>query len=122
MKKFVDDISVLAIEQPFICKLPNLFSAEQVSEMTPEEISRLASESQETVDERVLWKEKHEVLKTGLRELRRFAQQVPVEPGKLPKRRCLCDQVFGNTKPSPQIRMQTLRPTTRARLSRQKVQ
>ena len=82
LKKFVDDISVLAIEQSFIRRLPSLFSAEEVTEMAPEEISRLAAESQETAHERAMWKEKHEVLKSGLRELRRFGQQRPVEPGK----------------------------------------
>lgn len=45
MSRFVDDVSVLAIEDCFISKLPMLFRSSNVLNMSDEDISRLAGET-----------------------------------------------------------------------------
>lgn len=72
MKKFVDDVVVLAIEACLINKLPDLFTPETVFEMDDEGVSRLAAESEATDAERVRCRNKRGVLLAGLEELRRL--------------------------------------------------
>lgn len=72
LKKFIDDVSVLAVEFCLVKKLPLLFNPEKVFEMNDEEISRLAAENDSTGAERNRCTEKREVLLAGLNELRRL--------------------------------------------------
>jgi hypothetical protein len=84
LKKFVDDVSVLAIEQHLIRKLPSLFSPEMVYDLTEDDVARLASESEEVASERPLCAEKLAVLEVGFHDLKRPNRYHSVAPGKEP--------------------------------------
>ncbi|KAB5578147.1 P-loop containing nucleoside triphosphate hydrolase protein [Coniochaeta sp. 2T2.1] len=77
LKKFIDDVSVLAIESCIVKKLPSLFNPEKVFDMDDEEISHLAGENKSTAAERVRCAEKRDILVTGLQELRRLDRHRP---------------------------------------------
>ena len=72
MKKFIDDISVLAIEQCLLTKLPSLFGPDVVYEFTDDEISEIAGEKESAVAERAQLTEKLLVLQSGLNDLKRL--------------------------------------------------
>jgi hypothetical protein len=66
----IDDISVLAVEECLIEKLPALFSAEDVLDIDDTMVVILASEDEESSAERTRCNEKLKVLEDGLKELR----------------------------------------------------
>ncbi|KAH8906407.1 hypothetical protein BR93DRAFT_750456 [Coniochaeta sp. PMI_546] len=72
LKKFIDDVSILAVESCLVKKLPLLFNPEKVFDMSDEEISGLVSESNSTGTERLRCTEKRDILLAGLQELRRL--------------------------------------------------
>lgn len=72
LKKFIDDVSVLAIEQCLVQKLPDLFSPSVVLNLSDEDIHHLAAESPEAGAERVRYSEKRDVLQAALRSLNRL--------------------------------------------------
>lgn len=63
---------MLAIEDCLIGKVSGLFLSSKILEMSPEEISRLASETPECSTERKRLEEKRDILDTGLQGLKRI--------------------------------------------------
>jgi hypothetical protein len=72
LKKIIDDVSALAIEQFLIQKLPALFDPETVYDMKEEGIASLTAESKETAAERTWCTEKLAILEAGLLSLKHF--------------------------------------------------
>ncbi|KAI5464414.1 P-loop containing nucleoside triphosphate hydrolase protein [Mariannaea sp. PMI_226] len=70
MNRFIDDISVLAIENCLIGKVSELFRPSKILEMATEDISRLAGETEESSVERKRLEDKRKILDTGLRGLK----------------------------------------------------
>lgn len=70
MSRFIDDVSVLAIEDCLISKLSTLFRSSNVLEMSGEDISRLAGETLESSLERKRLEAKRGILETGLQGLK----------------------------------------------------
>jgi hypothetical protein len=62
----------LAIDECLISKLPTLLGSSTVEELSDEEISSLAGESQETERERQRLETKHSILEGGLQSLQRL--------------------------------------------------
>ncbi|KAF4943639.1 hypothetical protein FSARC_14867 [Fusarium sarcochroum] len=69
MNRFIDDVSVLAIEDCLISKLSTLFRSDKIVRMTDEDILRLAGETQESKLERKRLETKLGILETGLQGL-----------------------------------------------------
>ncbi|KAI1646714.1 P-loop containing nucleoside triphosphate hydrolase protein [Daldinia loculata] len=72
LKKFIDDVSVNAIETCLIQCLPNVFSPDVVWDLSDEDVEKLGSEDDGTVKERAELTKKLDVLETGLRDLDAF--------------------------------------------------
>lgn len=70
MNRFIDDVSVLAIEDCLIGKVAKLFRSSQFLEMSPDDVSRLAGETEESSVERKHLIQKRKILDTGLRGLK----------------------------------------------------
>lgn len=72
LKKFIDDISVLAVERCLISKLPGLFDPGVVHALTDEDITRLAGESEDNAALRARYQEKWDILGHALANLKRL--------------------------------------------------
>lgn len=70
VNRFIDDMSVLAIEDCLISKVPTLFRSNNVSEMSDEDLSILAGETQESSRERHRLEAKRMTLTAGLQDLK----------------------------------------------------
>ncbi|KAH8586079.1 P-loop containing nucleoside triphosphate hydrolase protein [Bisporella sp. PMI_857] len=75
INRFIDDVSVLAIEDYLVGKVPELLKPSRVLKMSPEDISRLAGETTESSVERKHLVEKHKILDAGLRGLKGLQNQ-----------------------------------------------
>lgn len=74
LKKFVDDVSVLAIEQCFLAKLSGIFSTDVVCDLSDDDLRRLVGESAGIGKERSRLTEKLRVLEEGLLQLNKLSQ------------------------------------------------
>ncbi|KAI0478308.1 P-loop containing nucleoside triphosphate hydrolase protein [Xylaria cf. heliscus] len=72
LKTVIDEVSVLAIEECLIQKLPQLLSPEIICNLTDEEVHLVAAESEISVAERQCLDEKLMVLQSGLAQLGKF--------------------------------------------------
>ncbi|ROW07486.1 hypothetical protein VPNG_07085 [Cytospora leucostoma] len=72
LKKFVDDVSVNAVETCLIQKLPDVFCPEVVWDLDEDQIDDLGAEDDTTLKNRADLKEKLRVLEDGLKELDAF--------------------------------------------------
>ncbi|KAK7970576.1 hypothetical protein PG996_000995 [Apiospora saccharicola] len=77
LKRAVDDVAHLAVENCLISKLPGLFTPDTVAELSDEEIRQLAAESQDTMAEREALLAKFDVLSKGLTGLKRLTRHHP---------------------------------------------
>jgi hypothetical protein len=72
LHRFIDDVCTLAIEKCLISKLPTLLGSSTVEDLSDEEISSLAGESQDTKKERQRLEAKQKILEAGLQSLKRL--------------------------------------------------
>ncbi|KAI1372851.1 P-loop containing nucleoside triphosphate hydrolase protein [Hypoxylon crocopeplum] len=72
LKKFIDDVSVNAIETCLIQCLPDVFCPDVVWDLSEEDVERLGSEDDGTVKERAELLKKLTILEDGLRDLDAF--------------------------------------------------
>ncbi len=82
LKRFVDDFSVLAVEQCLVGRLPSLFTPEMVQKLSEEDVSGLASETEHTTAQRSQCLEKLAVLEEGLRDLKSLDKHRLILQGK----------------------------------------
>ncbi|KJK73725.1 hypothetical protein H634G_10994 [Metarhizium anisopliae BRIP 53293] len=80
MKKFIDDISVLAAEQCLISQLPSLFLSESILDFRDDELIRMANESDSASQERARCAEKLAVLEDGKSHLKRLESHRVLSP------------------------------------------
>jgi len=80
MDRFIDDVSVLVIEDCLIGKVSGLFGSSKVLEMSPDDISRLAGETTESSIERKRLVDKRNILDAGLRGLKGLQNQKQFAP------------------------------------------
>ncbi|KAG6306898.1 hypothetical protein E4U45_006164 [Claviceps purpurea] len=73
INKFIDDVSVLAVEQCLISKLPDLFPDDILFDFKDEEIARLAGETEAASKQREKCNAKLAVLEDGRRDLMNLA-------------------------------------------------
>jgi hypothetical protein len=78
LKKFVDDLSVLAVEACIVESLPALFCPENVLDIKDEMVATLAAEDEDLTAERERCCEKLKVLENGLRELKSAQKHPPL--------------------------------------------
>ncbi|KAI1770015.1 P-loop containing nucleoside triphosphate hydrolase protein [Hypoxylon cercidicola] len=78
LKKFIDDVSVNAIETCLIQRLPEVFCPDVVWEFTEEDVERLGSEDDNTVKERNEATKKLAILEEGLKDLDAFVARSSV--------------------------------------------
>ncbi|KAJ0167239.1 Interferon-induced GTP-binding protein Mx2 [Colletotrichum tanaceti] len=79
MKRFIDDVSVLAVEACLIQFLPDLFTPNIVYDMTDEQVQQLAAERPELTEERAQFLEREGVLEVGLQTLRLLSRHIMVD-------------------------------------------
>ncbi|CAG9975170.1 unnamed protein product [Clonostachys byssicola] len=70
--RFIDDISVMAVERCLMSKLPGILTPIKAVELEDDELLRLVGESEESIDERLRLTEKLEILRNGLRDINRL--------------------------------------------------
>ncbi|KAH8903006.1 hypothetical protein BR93DRAFT_202853 [Coniochaeta sp. PMI_546] len=109
VSRFIDDVSVLAIEDCVISKLSTLFKSSNVVLMSAEDLSRLAGETPETSLERARLEAKRGILETGLQDLKSFGRQ------RIVVHRPLKDQVV--SKDSEQTSAMTPSPSEKASIA-----
>ena len=69
LKKFIDDVSVLAVEQCLVRRLPLVLSSDLICDLSDDDVQRLAVESPDIAPERLRMTEKLRILQEGLTQL-----------------------------------------------------
>ena len=77
LKKFVDDVGVLAIENCLVKRLPLLFTPDMVFRLEEEDIALLAAENEQTSAARTECTNKLTILEGSLSDLRRHIKHCP---------------------------------------------
>ena len=77
---FINNVASLAIEQCLLAGLPEIFSSATIRDMSDETIKVIASEPPSTLTERMRLRERVEILRRGIKTVRRiqpskFSQQ-----------------------------------------------
>ena len=72
LKKFIDDVSVLAVEQCLVRRLPLVLSSDLICDLSDDDVQRLAVESPDIAPERMRMTEKLRILQEGLTQLTRL--------------------------------------------------
>jgi hypothetical protein len=93
----MDDVAVEVIEAKLVSAIDDIFSPVKVYQMSPELVSRIAGESEESRTEREQLNKQLEVLRDGLHTCRRFAgfrvggggSSCPCGFNSLPRSNCL---------------------------------
>ncbi|KAG5940486.1 hypothetical protein E4U60_000485 [Claviceps pazoutovae] len=75
INKFIDDVSVLAVEQCLISKLPDLFPDDILFDFKDEDIARLAGETEAASKQREKCNQKLALLEDGRRDLMNLAMK-----------------------------------------------
>ncbi|TWU71553.1 hypothetical protein ED733_003071 [Metarhizium rileyi] len=83
-KNLIDAVSVLAVEQCLVGKLPSLFQAELILDLEDDEITHLAQESDGAAIKRVQCNDKLAVLEAGKEDLNRLDSHRSLSLGNLP--------------------------------------
>lgn len=72
LKRVIDDVAVLAIEQCLMVPLKSILSRDMIDELEDEEIQDLAKESSQAISERIACSQKLKILKAGRDDLKRL--------------------------------------------------
>lgn len=81
LKKYIDDIAVLAIEDCVVRRLSSLFDPEMVYDLSDDTIINLAAESEATGKDRANNSEKLRILQAGYQDLKRLDKHRPLNLG-----------------------------------------
>ncbi|KAF4503070.1 Mx2 (GTPase) [Fusarium agapanthi] len=81
VNRFIDDVSILAIENCLISKLPSLFTSSSVAEMSDENLYSLAAENEASSVERKYLELKQGILEKGLQDLKSLYKHRTVRGG-----------------------------------------
>lgn len=81
-KKFIDDISVLAVERCLISRLPALFPSETILNLRDDEIAHIATESHAMMLERIRYNEKLATLEGAKDDLKQLDIHRTLDLGK----------------------------------------
>lgn len=76
MDVFLDNVPTLAIQAPIVRALPSMFSPLAVSRMAPEEVKRIAEESEEIGRHREQLERQLGTLNEGLRTCKQYAKRM----------------------------------------------
>lgn len=72
LDRFIDDISVIAVEDCLISRLPTLLTPSRVLDLAADDVTRLVGESDETAYTRRKLTEKLTTLQAGLKDIKRY--------------------------------------------------
>ncbi|KAL2267868.1 hypothetical protein VTJ83DRAFT_5145 [Remersonia thermophila] len=73
LKRFIDDVAVEVIEGQLVAALRNILSPTSIFDMSPDQVARIAGETEEVRAEREQLERQLEVLSNGLETCKRFA-------------------------------------------------
>ncbi|KAH8708064.1 hypothetical protein HC256_010212 [Beauveria bassiana] len=96
-KKFIDDISLLAVEQCLISRLPALFPSETILDLRDDEIAHIATESHAMMLQRIRYNEKLAALEGAKDDLKQLDIHRTLDLEKMILRMCASSMWFNPT-------------------------